>query len=68
MVKEGDMLGVGTHMVTKIVSDGVLLVSEEGGVDLLSLNYLPERVVSNADLAPPAPAEPIISNEPQPQN
>ena len=68
MVKEGDMLGVGTHMVTKIVSDGVLLVSEEGGVDLLSLNYLPERVVSNADLAPPAPVEPIISNEPQPQN
>ena len=54
LVKEGDMLGVGSHMVTKIVSDGVLLVSEEGNIDVLSLNYLPE----SASTLAPAPAAP----------
>ena len=68
MVQEGDMLGAGTHMVTKIVSDGVLLVSEEGNIDLLSLNYLPERVVTASDATTPAQPEAQSLNELQPTN
>ena len=56
MVKEGDMLGAGTHMVTKIISDGVMLVSEEGNLDILSLNYLPERAFAQGE-APANAAE-----------
>lgn len=61
LVKEGDMLGVGSHMVTKIVSDGVMLVSEEGNIDILSLNYLPESAASLT--AAPAPAETLESDD-----
>ena len=60
------MLGVGSHMVTKIVSDGVMLVSEEGNIDVLSLNYLPESAASLIP-APDAPA-PIIEGDGGDQN
>lgn len=59
MVREGDMLGAGSYMVTKIVNDGVLLVSEDGNIAFLSLYYLPERRFTEGELAPLLDALPL---------
>lgn len=60
MMAEGDMLGAGTDMVTKVTPDGVLLVAEDGTITSLFLNYIPEQQYQGAQAEappPPAPAE-----------
>ena len=41
-VKEGEMLGNGVDQIVKITPSGVLLVSDEGIITKLPLDYLPE--------------------------
>jgi len=41
-VKEGEMLGNGVDQIVKITPSGVLLVSDEGVITQLPLDYLPE--------------------------
>lgn len=58
MMAEGDMLGAGTDMVTKVTPDGVLLVAEDGTITSLFLNYIPEQQYQGAQPAPPPPPAP----------
>ena len=53
-VKEGEMLGNGVDQIVKITPSGVLLVSDEGVITQLPLDYLPES--------------PFQQNQPAPQN
>lgn len=43
LLREGDMLGNGNVNLTKITPQGVVLVAENGDVNLLPLDYVPER-------------------------
>lgn len=57
MMQEGDMLGVGTDMVTKITPDAMHLVAEDGTITTLFLNYIPEQQFQvNTPEPAPAPA------------
>ncbi|WP_438997264.1 hypothetical protein [Candidatus Puniceispirillum sp.] len=42
-LREGDMLGNGNVNLTKITPQGVMLVAENGDVNLLPIGYVPER-------------------------
>lgn len=57
-LREGDMLGAGSVNVAKITPKGIIVVAENGDVDVLPLDYVPERAFTatktdtseNADL------------------
>ena len=55
-VKEGDKLGNTTHQIVKIIPNGVVLVADDGSIETLPLDYLPEADFSAAP-APAAAAE-----------
>lgn len=55
-VKEGEMLGNGVDQIVKITPSGVLLVSDEGIITKLPLDYLPESPFQQNEA-------PQISNE-----
>lgn len=42
-LREGDMLGNGNVNLTKITPQGVMLVAENGDINLLPIDYVPER-------------------------
>ena len=42
-LREGDMLGNGNVNLTKITPRGVMLVAENGDINLLPIDYVPER-------------------------
>ena len=56
-VKEGDMLGTGVDQIVKIIPNAVILVSDEGEISSLPLDYIPEKTFENR------PAETV--NQPQ---
>lgn len=51
-VKEGEMLGNGVDQIVKITPSGVLLVSDEGVITQLPLDYLPESPFQQNQAAP----------------
>ena len=51
-VKEGEMLGNGVDQIVKITPSGVLLVSDEGVITQLPLDYLPESPFQQKQAAP----------------
>lgn len=60
-VKEGDMLGAGVDQIVKIIPNAVILVSDEGLISRLPLDYIAEQTFTAeqpepviADLQPPA--------------
>lgn len=42
-LREGDMLGSGNVNVVKVTPEGIIVVAENGDVDMLPLDYVPER-------------------------
>ena len=54
-VKEGDQLGNTSHQIVKIIPRGVVLVADDGTIETLPLDYLPEADFT-ATAAAPAPA------------
>lgn len=42
-LREGDMLGNGDVNLTKVTPQGVMLVAENGDINLLPIDYVPER-------------------------
>ena len=42
-LREGDMLGNGNVNLTKITPQGIMLVAENGDINLLPIDYVPER-------------------------
>lgn len=48
-LREGDMLGNGAVNLVKVTPRGILIVAENGDVDLLPLDYVPERRFSADD-------------------
>ena len=51
-VKEGEMLGNGVDQIVKITPSGVLLVSDDGIITQLPLDYLPESPFQETQAAP----------------
>ena len=48
-VSEGEMLGTSGHQVVKIIPSDVILVSDDGTITALPLNYLPEPEFGGSD-------------------
>ena len=42
-LREGNMLGNGNVNLTKITPQGIMLVAENGDINLLPIDYVPER-------------------------
>lgn len=59
-VKEGDMLGTGVDQIVKIIPTAVVLVSDEGQISTLPLDYIPEQTFQNT---PPAAEEAPVAAE-----
>ena len=53
-VKEGEQLGNTTHQIVKIIPNGVVLVADDGSIETLPLDYLPEADFSASAPAPAA--------------
>lgn len=53
-VKEGDMLGTGVDQIVKIIPTAVVLVSDEGDISQLPLDYISEQSYSPETPAPQA--------------
>ena len=65
-VKEGDRLGTTGHQIVKVVPSGVVLMSDDGSIATLPLDYLPEADYQpqgaagqpDGALTPPQPPQP----------
>lgn len=51
-LREGDMIGASDTTLVKVTDRGVILVSENGDIETLPLDYLPEKAFDLNDLAP----------------
>ena len=51
-LREGDMIGASDTTLVKVTSRGVILVSENGDIETLPLDYLPEKAFDLNDLNP----------------
>ncbi len=56
-LREGDMLGNGAVNLVKVTPRGILVVAENGEVDLLPLDYIPERPFSSEEETPEVQVE-----------
>ena len=51
-LREGDMIGASDTTLVKVTNRGVILVSENGDIETLPLDYLPEKAFDLNDLNP----------------
>lgn len=66
-VKEGENIGVGATVATKITPNGVIVVDEIGTIAMLPLNYIPEDKFEEKERQPVnIPTIPIQENAEQP--
>jgi len=61
-LREGDMLGNGSVNVVKVTPDGIITVAENGDVDILPIDYIPERPFQAAT-SQPIPQDDPPANE-----
>ena len=63
-VKEGDMLGNGVDQIVKITPAAVVLVSDDGQISQLPLDYIAERPFQPAQQQPAQAAQPELLTPP----
>jgi uncharacterized spore protein YtfJ len=62
-LREGDMLGTGNVNVVKVTPRGIIVVAENGDVDVLPLDYVPERPYEATASTVPELEAPLPTNE-----
>ena len=68
-VKEGENIGVGATIATKVTPNGVIVVDEIGTIAMLPLNYVPEDKFEEKERQPVnIPTIPIQEGAEQPAN
>ena len=60
-LREGDTIGASDTTLVKVTPRGVILVSENGDIETLSIDYLPEKAFDIDDLTPDAGAAQAVS-------
>lgn len=62
-LREGDMLGTGNVNVVKVTPHGIIVVAESGIVDVLPIDYVPERAYRAKDPQQAPLNEPLPASE-----
>ena len=60
-LREGDTIGASDTTLVKVTPRGVILVSENGDIETLPIDYLPERAFDIDDLTPDSGAAQAVS-------
>ena len=60
-LREGDTIGASDTTLVKVTPRGVILVSENGDIETLPIDYLPEKAFDIDDLTPEAGAAQAVS-------
>ena len=60
-LREGDTIGASDTTLVKVTPRGVILVSENGDIETLPIDYLPEKAFDIDDLTPDAGAAQAVS-------
>ena len=68
-LREGDMIGPTEATLVKVTPRGVIVVAENGDIETLPIDYLPEKTFDPADLnraeTPPVASSPAIPPSPE---
>ena len=66
-LREGDRIGATDATLVKVTPRGIIVVAENGDIETLPIDYLPEKAFDTEDLVGSAPAQPqIVINTPPP--
>ena len=66
-LREGDGIGATDATLVKVTPRGIIVVAENGDIETLPIDYLPEKAFDTEDLVGSAPAQPqIVINTPPP--